>query len=275
MKEMDEQLKTVQILVLKEFIKICEKNGLKYFALGGTALGAVRHKGFIPWDDDIDVALPREDYKKFLTVAQAQLPENMFLQTYETDKNYPNCYAKIRVNDTTFIETAVSKLDINHGVYVDIFPLDGCSASKLKRKAFRTKEKLLKAAISCAYEIPDYSAVKRFIKRKILARLIPCASAVRKLDKLYQSESYADSDIISNYNGAWGVKEQMPKEIFGNGSVAEFDGIDIVLPEKAGEYLTRLYGDYMTPPPPEKRVSHHHCTVIDLNKSYKKYIYKD
>lgn len=266
------ELQKVEKKLFLEFIKICEENQLTWFVLGGTVLGAVRHKGFIPWDDDIDVAMPREDYERFLNIAQEELPSNMFLQTYKTDENYPHIFAKIRKSDTTFIETSVSLINMNHGVYLDVFPLDGYPKSKVSQKIFHLKEKILKIAISEVFKDEKGSgiSVKKILKNTI-AKTIPCRNAVKKLDSLYKKYSYNDSKKVANFGGAWGKKEIMAKEIFGNGIQGEFEGNKVILPEKTHEYLTLLYGDYMILPPLEKRISHHHCTIIDLENSYTKY----
>lgn len=268
-----QKLKNIELEMLRCFIDICEKENFQYFLIGGTALGTVRHKGFIPWDDDIDVALPRKDYERFLNIAQYRLPSNMFLQSYMTDENYPNIFAKIRKNDTTFIERTVSAIEMHHGVYLDVFPLDGYSECKFKNCVFEFKQKIFKIALEQAFveESLDNSFFKTKFKT-IIRKIIPYKTAVKKLDLLYKSRSYEKSKIVANYGGAWGKKEIMPKEFFGKGVLGEFEGIEVVLPEKTHEYLKSLYGDYMTPPLPEKRVAHHYTNVIDLNNSYIKYM---
>lgn len=272
MKELTEQLKQIQLNILDEFVKICDKHHFRYFALGGTALGSVPHGGFIPWDDDIDVGLSREDFEEFLNVAQAELPSGMFLQTFKTDENYPQCFAKIRVSNTTFIEKTLSNIDINHGVYMDVFPLDGYPEGMARRVAFHVRERVLRIAVGECFllEGKQEGPLKRLIKGTI-RKCIPYKSAVRKLDALYRKYAYRDSVMMGNFGGAWAEKEIMPKAVFGNGVTGTFEGRSIRLPEKTDEYLTRLYGDYMTPPPPEKRIAHHYCTVIDLEKPYTAY----
>ena len=265
-----ENLKKIELDILKEFVKICMSNSLTYFMLGGSALGAVRHNGFIPWDDDIDVALPRTDYEKFLKIAQTYLPENMFLQTYETDKNYPQAFAKIRRNDTTFIEKPSSRIKMNHGVYIDIFPLDGYPQHFKEKVSFLIKKKISKTIISCVF-ISD-NAFKKVIKKIISFFCRNYQKEVKNLDILYKKYPYENSQTVANFSGAWGAKEIVPKNYFRKGVAGNFEGIEVNLPEKYHEYLTALYGDYMTPPPPEKRIGHHHCTIIDLQKSYKNYI---
>ena len=268
------KLKKIELEIFRHFIEICNENSLRYFVVGGTALGAVRHKGFIPWDDDIDVALPRGDYEKFLIAAQKSLPSNMFLQTYITDKNYPNPFAKLRQSDTAFIEKSTSKIKMNHGVYVDIFPLDGYSRSGIKGKLLGLKEKILKISVASVFVSGNISKNKfRAIVKRAIARLLPdYRASVRRLDTMYKKIPYEDAEIIVKFCGAWAEKEIMPKAYFGDGIEGEFEGIKVVLPEKTHEYLTALYGDYMTLPPEEERVGHHYYTVIDLEKSYKEYI---
>ena len=123
----DSNLRKVQnaeLDILKEFIEICRKINVRYYVIDGTLLGAVRHQGFIPWDDDIDIGMFREDYEKFVALAPQVLPECLFLQTYRTDEEYYRNSGKIRNSNTTMIETVVKDLRMNHGVFIDIFPLD-------------------------------------------------------------------------------------------------------------------------------------------------------
>lgn len=122
--------------LLKIFIDFCDKNKLTYFLVGGTLLGAIRHKGFIPWDDDIDVAMPREDYDKFIVLASKHFTKDkdVFFQNYRTDKYYPYVFSKLRDSNTTFIEKIYKHVDMNHGVYIDIFPIDGISKNSNEKK---------------------------------------------------------------------------------------------------------------------------------------------
>jgi lipopolysaccharide cholinephosphotransferase len=141
------KLHIIELAMLGEFIRICQKYSLRYYLIGGSALGAVRHSGFIPWDDDIDIGMPRVDYEKFLSVAQAELDADLFLQTHKTDPAYPFSFAKIRNSKTTFIQSDSSHLQMNHGVYIDIFPLDGYPSSKLSRRLTKIIINLCNAAI--------------------------------------------------------------------------------------------------------------------------------
>ena len=125
------EIQQIQLSILKEIINVVEENHLTYFAVGGTALGAYRHEGFIPWDDDIDIAMPRVDYEKLLTL-QSTFPEDLFIQTTETDPNYTMPFAKIRKDKTLYIESRWQDQEIHHGIWVDIFPLDNYKEGDLE-----------------------------------------------------------------------------------------------------------------------------------------------
>ena len=116
------EIQKIELGMLLDVDRVCRQLGVNYFIVGGTLLGAVRHKGFIPWDDDIDIGMLRADYEIFVQKAQELLPAGSFLQTRLTDTELPCCYAKVRRDDTTFIETSTKDLNIHHGIYVDIFP---------------------------------------------------------------------------------------------------------------------------------------------------------
>ncbi len=263
-------LKSVELEMLRYFLQICEEHNLRYFLLGGSCLGAVRHQGFIPWDDDIDIGMPREDYEAFLLVAQDELPEFLFLQTAQTDPEYPNNFLKIRNSMTTFIETSVKNFKMNHGVYIDVFPLDGYGMNRCEKFINFLLERRL------VVEFLNQENRNNFIFTvaiKFIRFLFPKWKKARdKRDKLMRKYQFKDCEVIANYCGAWGNKEIMPKEYFGNGTPGLFEEISVVLPEKTDLYLTKLYGQYMELPPEEKRVSHHYCELIDLNTSYKKYL---
>ena len=268
------QLKAVELKMLIAFIEICQKHQLRYFLLGGTLLGAVRHGGFIPWDDDIDVGMPRPDYEKFLQIAPTELTADYFLQNHQSDPEYPQCFSKIRDSSTTFIETSCKNLHINHGVYIDIFPLDGCpEQSKIKK--YYQSIKLRQIRISNSLYLPSQnlqSLAKNLIRRFTVLRYPNLKKTIRLQDEAYKKYSYDASESVANYGGAWGMKEIMPRSYFGKGVSGTFEGITVTLPEKYDAYLTHCYGDYMTPPPPEQQVGHHYCTVVDLNQPYQKYM---
>ena len=132
-------LQKKELELFKAFARVCEKHGLRYFLVGGSALGAIRHKGFIPWDDDIDVGMPRKDYDKFMELQSEFEGTPYFIQNYKTDPCYVYNYGKLRDSSTTFIEYTYKNHRINHGVWVDIFPIDGFSKEMKPREKFKGK----------------------------------------------------------------------------------------------------------------------------------------
>ena len=272
--EQNAKLKQIELDMLKAIVDICKKEDMRYFAVGGTALGAVRHNGFIPWDDDIDLGMPREDYERFLKLAPEKLPEHLFLQHLSTDAECPFNYIKIRDSRTTFVERNVKDLNINHGVFIDVFPLDGVAEGRISRWAFDVKNRLLSRSVSRIFNAEETKCSCKTKCVSFVAKVLYSDSykALKKRELLYKKYSYCKSDTVANYCGAWGKKEIMPKDYFGNGVLHKFDGIEVVLPEKTDAYLTHIYGDYMTPPPIEKQVSHHNTVFFDMEKSYTEYM---
>ncbi len=264
-----QQLKECERDMLAAFVAVCNKHKIKYFLQGGTLLGAVRHQGFIPWDDDVDVSLPRDEYERFVAVAQRELPSYYFLQTKDTDPEYPNNFAKIRDSRTTFIETSARKLNINHGAYIDIFPID-YYPDGFKAKIFEIKKKFLTWRINTAFYMPEMS-----LKSKI-ATLISCIlypsrrKAIEKREKLFSCVPV--SQRVVNNSGAWLEKEIIPREWCEESVEMTFEGIKVQGSAKYDEWLTYVYGDYMQLPPEEERKGHHFTDVVDLDKPYTEYI---
>lgn len=269
-KEQLNQLKAIELEMLKQFISVCQQLNLKYYLIGGTLLGAVRHKGFIPWDDDIDVAMPRADYEIFISKAQELLPSKYFVQTNKTDPELPMNFCKLRNSETTFIETSVKNCRINHGVFIDVFPLDWYPEKKLKAKIFDIKNKYLKMAIGKVFtvKLTKKQKLKRVI-RKILTCFTSPKKAVKNREKLLKSVgvSYRSGNLC----GAWGKKEIVPNWWFGEGKMLIFEDIVARVPQEYEKWLTQVYGDYMQLPPEEKREGHHYTEVLDLEKSYIEY----
>ena len=127
------QVQLKQLEIAKEIKKICDENEIKYFLDSGTLLGAVRHKSFIPWDDDLDIGMLRDDYEKFINIAPQKLSNNFILQTWKTDEEYANAFAKIRMKNTLYIESSTNGNNMNHGIFIDVFPYDTYPNKKYQR----------------------------------------------------------------------------------------------------------------------------------------------
>ncbi len=266
-----EKLKKIELDMLINFVEVCNKLKLKYYLLGGTLLGAVRHKGFIPWDDDIDIGMPRKDYDIFMCKGQELLRENLFLQNIDTDKEYYLNFAKIRNSETTFVESSYRHHRINHGVYIDIFPLDYFPDDENQRKVFRRKNSMYNLRIAAEFYLPNTKTVKFKIATLLLKIVFPTAMKIsRKRERLFKSVE--KSSYLANYCGAWGAREIVPKDWYGEGTELCFEGIKVTAPKEYDKWLTQVYGDYMQLPPVEKQKGHHFVEVIDLEKSYREYM---
>ena len=267
----DMQKKTFELLKL--FINICEKLSLKYYLVCGSALGAVKYHGFIPWDDDIDVCLLRDDYELFLKKANDFIPDHVFLQNYRTDPRFPHVFSKLRDSNTTCIEKGLSHLNINHGIYIDIFPLDGYPQKKHKQFVFDIRKKLYSWKQYCA--LRNNSSYKVRVRNRIFCILgydKRTAITLAHMDKMFCKYHPKDSKLWCNHGNWQGKLEYASRDQYGEGIIVDFEGIPVRIPEKYNEYLSQKYGDWRNDPPLEKQKSHHHIEVLDVSKSYKEYL---
>lgn len=262
--------------LLQEFLKICEKWDIPYYLVCGSVLGAVKYGGFIPWDDDIDVGLLREDYQRFLEIAPRELPEWCFLQNYKTEKVFPHTFSKLRNSNTAFIEESVAGLPMNHGIYLDIFPIDGHPAGWLDKKLFAIRKK---RNDWIRFSVIDNSKERKVWIRNKLLRFLGCHKRVYQaqvyLEKLYCSYPPGESEYWCNYGNWQGELEYAPKWHYGNGAWATFEGLRVRIPENYDAYLTQKYGNWRLDPPIELQKSHHIGIIIDTEHTYKDYLQKE
>ena len=221
------KLKQIQLEILKVFIKACGELGLKYFVIGGTLIGAVRHEGFIPWDDDIDVAMMREDYEIFIRKAQELLPKKYFVQSIYSEKNLPFNFCKIRDNETIFVESSARKFNINHGVSIDIFPLDYYPEEEKAQIKFEKKNKRIKNRIQIRFSVKQkgcLNKVKGFVI-KFVSLFFSRKKDIQRREKL--NTSIKESSLIANLCGAWGKKEIIDKSVFDDVVQLDFEGLKV------------------------------------------------
>lgn len=275
-KELQPRWNAVIIDVLSAFIRICEAQGLRYFCAGGTAIGAVRHQGMIPWDDDIDVFMPRPDYDRFLALAAHSMPEGYELLSPYATKDYPMYFAKMCNARTTLLEN--ERIPCVFGLYIDIFPLDGAcddveTCYREKRRFKRLMNKL--EAVSTHNSFGEY--VGLLAKRREWGRFAVktvafcCRSWLRRwllkqMDSIAYGHDYALSSRVVTYSGAYQRQEIYPKAWLETPQMFAFEGLMVNLPHDYDAYLRHFFGNYMTLPPVEQRASHHQKVFFDLDK---------
>lgn len=254
-------LQNVCLEILKEVDRVCKKHGILYWLDSGSMLGAVRHQGFIPWDDDLDIQMFRDDYNRFLQIAPQELGENYFLQTESTDPDYPLFFAKVRKNNTFFDEKQLNQFKIHKGIFVDIFPVDRMPLSNLRIKLhrfylwflfrlyFQTGENII--PVSPVLSKPKIS----FFLRHIRFNKTKLRHYINKIYTKYNiQERY-------QYTASWTMSQKKnwlyKKEWHESFIEVPFEDMTAKIPAGYDELLTNAYGDYMTPPPKEKQVPGH------------------
>ena len=267
------QQKSLEILLY--FKRFCEEHRLQFFFCGGCLIGALREQGFIPWDDDIDVFMPRNDYER-LTELWPKYADTERYALCRSDRsiNYRNLFINIRDNETTYIKPYQTDLDISHGLSLDVLPLDGCPSSSIKRKL-----QIFWALLYSIYNaetVPQNhgTAVKKL--GAFLLKLVPSSDmryriwrfAERRMTQYPISRCPWVTELCS---GPTYMRKEYPKNAFESAVLVEFEGYQMPAPKGYHEYLTLAFGDYMTPPPPEKQISHHDLVFLDMERGYQAY----
>lgn len=267
------ELQEKELELLKYFIDVCNCLQVKYYLVCGSALGAVKYGGFIPWDDDIDVALFRKDYEVFVKNAKQYLPSNIFVQTYKTDPYFPQIYCKLRDSNTTYIENSAKKLTINHGIFIDVFPLDGYPEKWLERKKLEVKKRIYQNMLWSCFELERKGISEILYKIYcILGINRNSYKIVEKYEKLITLYSIENSKYICNHGNWQGKKEYAECDQYGRGIIWNFESLSARIPENYDKYLIQKYGDWKQDLPLEKQIGHHSHYILDIKKSYRNYI---
>lgn len=262
------------ILILKYFIQLCESNGLRYWCAGGTMLGAVRHKGFIPWDDDIDVFMPRSDYERLFELwPKIGDLKNYCLCRTTKDKMYHQTDMQLVDINTTFINRHSKNEDIEHGLSIDIMPFDGIPKSKISR-LFQIYHAIMYSVYN-VQRLPDHQGkLLRFLTSILLG-------VVRKPERRYKIWKRHEKKMSRyDFDKSAEVKELItsfralfypyPRETFDTID-APFEDIEIKIPKGYDAYMKKIYGDYMSLPDEKDRGPKHDVVYVNLNEPYIKY----
>lgn len=257
------QLRILRILTAID--KVCCNHDLRYYIWAGTMIGAVRHKGFIPWDDDIDIAMPRPDYEQLIKHCKEWLPEPYEFVCAENDTCYPLPFGKIQDASTTLVER--THLHYLGGIYIDVFPIDGVPAGRLKRKLHFAAYEYWKRVLYLIHRNPYKHGHGPSSWMPLLCRRLYTMQGVQqRIRQLLLRYDYEQSPLVADYDD--GSHGAMTREVLGKPTPYEFEGESVRGVEQYDTYLSHKYGDYMTIPDGDHQ-RQHNFHLLDLNKPYR------
>lgn len=260
------QLKELDTLVF--FKEFCEKNDLTFYLCGGCCIGALRTGGFLPWDDDIDVLMPRPDYEMLVKLWKKQNPSDRFLLLKTDDKVFTgNIFVTITDTKYTMVKENQKDIDIPHGLVLDVFPIDGCPQGKMQRllQYFWT----MMYSLFLAQTIPENHGGFLRGGSKFLLKLFKGKKIRYKIWKFSEKQmtkfSFYNSEYVTELcAGPHFMTYKYPRRIYEGTSEVTFEGLKMPVMKGYDEYLTIAFGDYMTEPPPEEQIPHHDIVRLDL-----------
>lgn len=267
--ELLRELQLKQLDMLKYFRDFCHNNGLTFYLCGGALIGALRNGGFVPWDDDVDVLMPRDDYERFVVLWREQKADGRF-RLLKTDDNMftGNIFITVTDTDYTMVKTNQTEVDIPHGLVLDVFPLDVCPDSRFARKMQYIWAMLY--SLFLAQIVPEnHGGIMGFGSRVLLSvfrgkklrnRIWRCAE--RHMTKYKLSDNRCITELCA---GPYWMKKEYPKRIYSGVDYVTFEGLKLPCMSGYDEYLRIVFGDYMQLPPEEERVPHHDIAYLDLN----------
>lgn len=259
------QLRILEIL--RAVDKTCTEHHLHYYLWAGSMIGAIRHKGFIPWDDDLDIAMPRPDYERLITHQKEWLPQPFEMVCGENDSVYPLPFAKIQDSSTTLIERM--HLKYLGGIYIDVFPIDGTPEGWLRRKCHFGRYQYYKRVLYLLFRDPYKHGHGPSSWIPLLCRKMYSLDEVqRKIRHILTKYPYETSTLVADYDD--GSRGAMPKSVLGTPTPYPFEDMEALGPEQYDTYLKNKYGDYMTIPDGDHQ-RQHNFHLLDLGHPYKQY----
>lgn len=265
---MDSVLRRVQLTELESLRVIddfCKKNDISYSLYGGTLIGAARHQGFIPWDDDLDICMSRDNYNKFIKLWEQNPPDGYILQNKENAPLFPSSFTKIRKDHTTFLHDEIDRGRFHTGIFVDVFPIDRVPKHTFSRMLFYWRY-MQYHLLTREYIPPESGFMTRTIAR-ILLKLNKPENRQQKRQYLLQQITKYNDDVQLDRVGAeviWTMKINLPPDLMDEYTYLQFEDREFMCFEQWDEYLRRTYGDYMQFPPEEERKWTHHPIIIDF-----------
>ena len=260
------ELQLCELEIVRAVVDICRRHGLQLYMMGGTFLGAVRHQGFIPWDDDVDLGLSRTDYETFLQVAPQELPEGYCLRHFETDPDMP--YYPAQVVDPAFeILDTSAQVEKTRCAWIDLFPLDGVPAGKLAFALHKYRLMYLRLMLKYSQfsQVVAVNLKHRPFHERVLIALgkhlhlearLDTHKRMVLIDRCLKKYPYEGARYVVNFMGAYKFREMFPKAIYDETAEYPFEDMTLPAPKDYDAVLTQMYGDYMTPPPAEEQNKH-------------------
>ena len=260
----------IELDILKHVISICKEHGLRYYLLGGTFLGAVRHQGFIPWDDDIDIGMPRADFERFLEIAGEKLETPYGLVTFRNNREHIYFHPRVYNYNSKVIDRSGVKEKETYA-WIDIFPLDGMPGNKLVRKCYGGYLLFLRLLFMYSQfdKIVNVSLKNRVWYERILIavgkvikfdKILNTRKIMECIDRTMKKKDFETSKYVGNFMGAYKMKEVFPKKYYEETDFYMFEGLRLPAPKDYDAVLRQMYGDYMTPP--DKEVQNKHNTEV-------------
>ena len=250
---------------LKVIDQVCREHHLRYYLWAGSMLGAVRHKGFIPWDDDMDICMPRPDYEQLLAHWREWIPAPFEFISAETDSTYPYPFGKIEDASTTVLERP--DFPFLEGIYIDVFPIDGVPANEEERRKHFKRYKFWRHLLFLRGRNPfKHGYGPRSWYPWLLHKLFSLEYLQKRVKRLMTEYDYESSEYVADYDD--GLRGVIKKTILGEPKTYAFATVEFMGVEHADEYLSNKYGNYMQLPPKEKQIQHHFFR-LDLNRSYR------
>ncbi|MCL2546599.1 MAG: LicD family protein [Oscillospiraceae bacterium] len=260
-----EDVQSVMLDIALEIDRICVKHDINYILDGGSMLGAVRHSGFIPWDDDLDIAMLREDYDRFVAVCQDELDEKFFLQTNISELEYPTDFAKMKRNNTVYVERDLARYNIHHGVYVDVFPIDN-----IKMRTYKCQGKLLSFIRNARWnklKFPHGTLKKIVVWPLSLLNIRRINRLAEKVMRFYNKKPTEYTYKVCHPTK---TRPAYKREIYTELIRVDFCGHKLCIPKDYEIFLHEMYGDYMKLPPKDKQKPAHHIIRCKLEDDYGK-----